>query len=79
MKIQIKKQEDKAPEGFKRGQLLEGERGGIYICSKDQAVNLVDVIVIHPENIYEEPGKLMDECSAYVFKLFTGEITLSND
>jgi hypothetical protein len=79
MKIQIKKQEDKAPEGFNQGQLLEGERGGIYICIKHHLNDAVDVLVINPESPFEEPGKLLIGCWASVFKLFTGEITLSND
>jgi hypothetical protein len=80
MKIQIKKQEDKASEGFKRGDLLEGFRDGVYLCTDNQLYNFVDVVVINPENEFEHTGKPLDAISIGTIKgYFTGEITLSND
>jgi hypothetical protein len=79
MKIQIIKNEDKAPQGFKRGDLLEGYKGGIYLCNGDQNFYTVDVTVIKPEVDIEYSGKFMEEIGIDNFKLFTGEITLSND
>ena len=78
MKIQINEKED-IVSGFKRGQLLAGNKGGIYLCSNDQTGNTVDVVTIKPENAFETEGYPMDSCHIENFKLFNGEITLSND
>jgi hypothetical protein len=80
MKIQIKAQEDKVSESFKRGDLLEGFKGGIYLCTDNQLYQCVDVVVINPENEFEHSGKPLDAINIGTIKgYFTGEITLSND
>lgn len=79
MKIQITKPEQKPPEGFKKGQLVESKNGGIYICTDDEGCDCLDVCVINPEGMYEEVGQLMEGCTPALFKVFNGQITLSND
>jgi hypothetical protein len=79
MKIQIKKQ-DEATESFKRGNLLEGFKGGVYLCTGNQLYNCVDVVVISPENEFEHCGKPLEDIHIGNIKgYFTGEITLSNE
>jgi hypothetical protein len=78
MKIQIKKQEDEELEGFKRGDLLESN-GGIYLCLTNEVHNYINLAVISPESEVELPGEFLYNYYAGNFKLFTGEITLSND
>ena len=78
MKIQINEKES-SDSTFKRGQLLAGHKGGIYLCTKDQSYDTVNVTVIRPETNYEVSGYIMADCYIDNFKLFNGEITLSND
>jgi hypothetical protein len=77
MKIQIKEKDETS--GFKKGQLLSSYKGGIYLCTKDQIGQAVDVVVIKPEGVFETEGHPLKDCDIEDFVLFTGEITLSND
>lgn len=79
MKIQISKPEVNLPETFKKGQLVESAKGGIYLCTTDQRGSLVNVVVIHPDGEFEFPGKIITDAWDDNFKLFSGEVTLSND
>ena len=79
MKIQITKPEQKPFEPFNKGQLIESTKGGIYLCTSNQRGSLVDLVVIHPDTGFEYPGKIITDAWEDNFKLFTGEVTLSND
>lgn len=78
MKIEITKSEIKQ-ESFQKGQLIESNKGGIYLCTSNQQGLLINIVVIEPDSEFEHSGKIIEEAYTYNFKVFNGSCTLSNN